>query len=81
MSVAVAVTARPGLIATGRVAVNETLPVASVVTVVVPRKVCPWAWLPGPGRGLSKNSRVNVWPGVLSSVPAIVLPATEVSTG
>ena len=41
----------------------------------------PWAWLPGPGRGLSKNSRVNLWFGVLSSVPAIVLPPMEVSTG
>ena len=43
VSVAVAVTARPGLIATGRVSVNETLPVASVITVVLPSKVCPWA--------------------------------------
>ena len=59
MLVAVAVTARPGLIAMGTVAVNEALPVASVITVVLPRKICPWAWLPGPGRGLSKNSRVN----------------------
>jgi hypothetical protein len=81
MSVAVAVTARSGLIATGRVSVNETLPVASVITVVLPSKVCPWACLPGAGWGLSKNSRVNRCRGVLSSVPAIVLPPTEVSTG
>src|SRR5947208_1343695 len=55
---------------------KTALPEPSVVTVVWPRKVCPWT-KPVGAAVLAKNWRVKVVLGVLLSVPVIVVDPPE----
>ena len=79
-SVAVAVTMRPLATGTFRDALNETLPLASVVTLLKPRNCCPSAGRPSGSGSLAKNSIRNVEFGALPSVPAMfVVPPFDVA--
>jgi hypothetical protein len=61
-------------------------PEASVVTVVVPMRVCPWPCPEGSAVGLAKNCRVNEALAALFSEPSMtvvpaVKPMAPLSTG